>query len=69
MKLPPQVIPVLAAVAMLTACGSTSPELVCPPYPFPSGQVIQELQSLDSDAVNQWVVKQKIIAEQLELCK
>jgi uncharacterized protein YcfL len=39
---------------MLSGCATSN---VCPPFPKPSKEVVMELQSLDSKAVDSWVVE------------
>ena len=39
---------------ILSGCTSSN---VCPPFPKPSKEVIMELQSLESKAVDSWVVE------------
>ena len=39
---------------ILSGCANSN---VCPPFPKPSKEVIIELQSLDSKAVDSWVVE------------
>ena len=44
----------VATMLMLSGCASSN---VCPPFPKPSKEVIMELQSLESRAVDSWVVE------------
>ena len=42
---------------MFTLSGCARVNSVCPPFPKPSKEVIMELQSLESKAVDGWVVE------------
>jgi len=42
---------------MLTLTGCTRVSNVCPSFPKPSSEVVQELRDLNSTAVDGWVVE------------
>lgn len=55
------------ALMMLTlqACGNKS---VCPSYPKPSQEVLNEIKSLESREVDDWILKQYKLNLKLEVC-
>lgn len=49
----------------LQACGSKS---ICPLYPKPSQNVLNEIESLKSQEVNDWILKQFKLNKKLKVC-
>lgn len=49
----------------LQACGSKS---VCPSYPKPSQDVLIKIKSLQSQEVDDWILKQYKLNQKLKVC-
>lgn len=50
---------------IMQACGNKS---VCPSYPKPSQEVLTKIKSLNSQDVDNWILKQYKLNKKLEVC-
>ena len=50
---------------MIAGCGNIN---VCPPYPKPSQNVLNKIKSLESQEVDDWIVKQYKLNQKLKAC-
>ncbi len=65
MKLLLTIVPLMM---LTTACTKVVTVDFCPPYPYPSKEVLKAIRGLDDRRVDQWIVLQSKLADQLKLC-
>lgn len=58
----------LVILLMLTIQGCSKYVNVCPKYPEPSREVLDKIDSLDSDIVDDWIVEQHVLSLKLKVC-
>ena len=60
-----KVMSIVLMMFILQGCGNKS---VCPKYPEPSQEVLSKIQSLESDPVNNWMMKQYKLNLKIKAC-
>jgi len=61
-------IMILVLALVLTGCCAKVQPTVCPPFPSPTNEALDKIESLHSTPVDDWIVRLFKLKQQLELC-